>query len=383
MKSGNYILYSGSINNAGDYLINLRAKSILEKHKPEKLLHEISRFSTLTASDYDLINSSDLLLLSGGPALKPDSINKVFKNINFELIRVPITTFGVGLKSENFTYQHLSKLKMNSLTYSLFERINGNPFPGSVRDYLGLDFLANHNLSNFSMTGCPAYYGDLSENQKIFFKPDDKIKSVAFSVGIGFATSKSLYQQTIQIIDYLASSYPNLKIIFHHSLDATNLAVAYGHTMNSYHRAATRLVRWLEIRGITYVDVSNSAQALINEYSSVDLHVGYRVHAHIYMTSIFKRSLLIAEDSRGIGSYTAVSGMVLESIFDKNTSLIAKTLKKLCPNLDLFTINPLLLNQVKSTLKREHSSNYLMSRNSFMATTNNKKEMERFVSLLP
>ena len=49
---------------------------------------------------------------------------------------------------------------------------------------------------------------------------------------------------------------------------------------------------WLESNEIKYIDVSGSAENLISYYNNVDLHIGYRLHAHIFMNSISKFSIL-------------------------------------------------------------------------------------------
>jgi hypothetical protein len=46
-------------------------------------------------------------------------------------------------------------------------------------------------------------------------------------------------------------------------------------------------------------------------YENVDLHVGYRVHAHIYMNSISKPSILIAEDGRGAALRRVIGDVIL------------------------------------------------------------------------
>jgi hypothetical protein len=47
--------------------------------------------------------------------------------------------------------------------------------------------------------------------------------------------------------------------------------------------------------------------------NTVDLHVGYRVHSHIFSLSQRKTSVLIGEDSRGIGQVAAMGGVALSA----------------------------------------------------------------------
>jgi len=47
--------------------------------------------------------------------------------------------------------------------------------------------------------------------------------------------------------------------------------------------------------------------------STVDFHIGYRVHSHIFCISQRKGSILIAEDSRGVGQVAAMGGTALSA----------------------------------------------------------------------
>lgn len=68
-------------------------------------------------------------------------------------------------------------------------------------------------------------------------------------------------------------------MVFHHSLDKDKFTT---HGATSMHNQRNNeFAKWLEEQNINYVDISGSAENLINYYS-VDLHIGYRVHVHIY-----------------------------------------------------------------------------------------------------
>lgn len=52
------------------------------------------------------------------------------------------------------------------------------------------------------------------------------------------------------------------------------------------------------IKGIFIQDISYSSEGF-SIYDDCDIHIGFRVHAHIYNLSIMGYSILIEEDSRG------------------------------------------------------------------------------------
>ena len=60
-----------------------------------------------------------------------------------------------------------------------------------------------------------------------------------------------------------------------------------------------------EKSGVEILDISSGAEGF-SVYDDCDLHVGYRVHAHIYNISIRHRSILIEEDGRGAGVNAAL-----------------------------------------------------------------------------
>jgi hypothetical protein len=71
---------------------------------------------------------------------------------------------------------------------------------------------------------------------------------------------------------------------------------------------------WLREEGIAYEDISGSAENLMRRYESSELHVGYRVHAHIFMSSISKPSILLAEDGRGTALREVIGGLIFNGI---------------------------------------------------------------------
>jgi hypothetical protein len=82
-------------------------------------------------------------------------------------------------------------------------------------------------------------------------------------------------------------------VAFHHSLDEA-YARAYGRTSRLY-EAERRFTAWLDVRAVPYVDFSGSADNLMRHYESSDVHMGYHVHTPIFMTSVRRPSLLLAE----------------------------------------------------------------------------------------
>jgi hypothetical protein len=80
-------------------------------------------------------------------------------------------------------------------------------------------------------------------------------------------------------------------------------------------------------------DITGSADGF-DVYDRSDLHVGYRVHAHLYATSRATVSYLVAEDSRGIGMLRAMPGLGLAGFQpDRELSTIRRRAFALLPRL--------------------------------------------------
>jgi hypothetical protein len=323
-----YVLLTGAKNNAGDFLIRHRARALLEAIRPDRSLIEFNAWEAIDEERLAQINASEALLLTGGPALQPSMADGVYRlDPALDRIRVPIMTFGIGWKSVSGRWQDTRSYPLSAATLRLLERIEATPGSSSVRDYHTLNVLESRGFKSFTMTGCPALY-ELEHVGRPFTPPDD-VAHVTFSLGVGFATSRSLEQQLhdalLRTRDVVAPATQTAA--YHHGLDRTYLD-SPGANQELW-RAHQRLRDWLETQGIAYVDVSGSVEALLDHYAVADLHVGYRVHAHILMSSLSKPSLLVAEDGRGTALSDVLGGVIVTAHDGRPPSLARKALRRL------------------------------------------------------
>src|SRR5262249_34151277 len=140
------------------------------------------------------------------------------------------------------------------------------------------------------MTGCVVWY-DLDR----LFGPIDAPRDVRDLV-VTTPASLRLIPQCVRMFDALAQRFPSARrrCVFHRGIGHgphTKRASSYG---NRYlERGAIR-------SGWEVVDAAENVEA-IAFYGDADLHVGYRVHAHLAFLSARRPSLLIEEDGRGAG----------------------------------------------------------------------------------
>jgi hypothetical protein len=152
--------------------------------------------------------------------------------------------------------------------------------------------LRDHGLVNSTMTGCCVWY-DLPSIGSAIRTPSE-VKTLVYTP----AQVGEFGEQSIQVARVLAELFPRAKKIcsFHRGVGKADDHMSAAEAKNNA-RIDT------EVRGLGFesVDVSLGNTSM-DFYDSADLHVGYRVHAHIYFISKRLPSLLIHEDGRGVGT---------------------------------------------------------------------------------
>ena len=377
-----YVILTGSKNNAGDYLIKYRAKQLFSDLRPDRKIIDINGWEQLNAEKLAIINQSKALILMGGPALVESMVPKVYAlTENLEGIKVPIIMMGTGWKSQRGGWEDTYSYPLNKKTSSLLNRIEGSGFQSSVRDYHTLNAIRFNGFNNFLMTGCPAYYDKDFINTELQLK---EVNKVAFSLGVAFIESPSMEKLMKENILACKEKFSDkeFEVVFHHSLDREKFKSDYKFSPRHVMKH-NKFADWLEAQGIGYVDISGSAENLMHYYSAVDFHIGYRVHAHIFMNSIAKQSILISEDGRAKGVKSAIAGIVLDGYLCFKQSLFSKVLNKVFPFYDRFTANSNLTKELIDNFDYERKIDFIRFKNSRKQIDNNYIIMERFLMQLP
>ena len=74
-----YVILTGSKNNAGDYLIKYRAKQLFSDLRPDRKIIDINGWEQLNTEKLAIINQSKALILMGGPALVKNMVPKAYQ----------------------------------------------------------------------------------------------------------------------------------------------------------------------------------------------------------------------------------------------------------------------------------------------------------------
>lgn len=376
-----YVLLTGSKNNAGDYLIKFRAKKLLASLRPDRKVIDMDAWQPFDDKTLEIINAAQALVLMGGPALQKNMYPAIYPmRENLNDITVPILVMGIGWKSLDGAWNRSRNYPLLDSTVKLLDKVEVSGYRSSVRDYHTLNVLQSRGYKSFVMTGCPAL-NDLQHLRAPLLEKG-KINKVAFSLGVSFLESKEMLKQMKASIVGFRSMFQecDFEVIFHHSLDD---GFVNTHNATSRHLKGHRVfAAWLEENDVKYKDISGSAENLIDCYSAVDLHIGYRVHAHIFMTSIGKRSMLIAEDGRGKALKGVCDGLIIDGVDGVPSSIVHRILRKL----GLFSgykVSDTLPGEALAQLEYEIENEYPRMRKSQILLQDNYQTMNAFIAQLP
>lgn len=378
-----YVILTGSKNNAGDFLIKHRAKALFASLRPDREIIDLDAWKAFDSETLERVNSARALILMGGPALQAHMHPGIYPLVHdLDQITVPVTTMGIGWKSVRGEWRDTHHYPLQPGSLRLLEKVADSGLACSVRDFHSLNVLNQHGIHTGLMTGCPAYY-DLKHIGEVVPGEVGKGK-VAFSLGVSFIESRAMEAAMKSQVLALRDTFRDqvFEVVFHHGLNPDVFLNTHGATKlhNDRHN---EFARWLDQQGIAYVDISGSAENLMNYYSQVDLHIGYRVHAHIFMNSISRMSVMIAEDGRGKATEKVIGGMVLDAFDCFKTSLPSKVLNRLLPGYSRFVPNDGVVSDVNALVDYEILSQRHRGTLSRQAIDQNFSVMKRFLEQLP
>lgn len=299
-----FSILSGAYINAGDFLIVDRTIKLLKYIYPNCVIKEYIRKEKLD-NYLEEINQSDALIIAGGPAyiatMYPNCIPLV-ENLN--KIKTKIVTIGVGWYGVNTTDEFIYKYKFTSKTKELLNRITKDSNNLSCRDYYTSKSLHANGFNRTIMTGCPAWYNlDFVDKLELRKSIDKTFKKICISD----PATRENFDQAYEVALYLQKKYPNSEINFiFHRIDPNN---------NIYEELWKRIKK----AGINCYNITGSVDGF-KIYDDCDIHIGYRVHAHIYNLSNRNISILIEEDGRGAGVNETLGLESLKAYIPTNNS---------------------------------------------------------------
>lgn len=286
---------SGAYKNAGDFLIEKRSNDLLKSVCPDfevkiYLRNEIEKY-------YSEINSADAIVFTGGPIYKQDIASCLPYDACMSFVP-PMMILGGGWKGINGSTEQTYNHGFNRRSILFYEKVSKEGFGLGCRDLHTVRTLEKSGLQNIHMTGCPAWY-----NLPTIADSSLHSGKVIERIVISDPVNPEYFDQAYRLTTALRGKYPkaHISFLFHRDVD------------ENFKRSLST------ISNIQIKDISGSFEGF-HEYDDCDLHVGYRVHAHIYNLSLRNRSILIEEDGRGAGVNEALGLPQIRAYADKINS---------------------------------------------------------------
>ena len=271
----------GARRNGGDFLIYKRGRKLLEYFSNNKFNFIWKLRSEPIEGDFDGI------ILLGGPLLCR-KLDLQSRNI-IDYIKdkkIPIFCMGLGISgvyTNSYSYENYF-LDYGSICFWKYIYKTSKLF--SVRDIDSYYILKNYGI-DAELTGCPALF-DLQSSEKgnkILLK-NQEIKKIA-------VTLPNI------IIPTLKSISPLIKILFFLNLLSRKfkdkeIVVFFLHGYRGFNIILKILTN---IFGFSTRDVSDESIEQF-DFNNFDVHIGTRLHPHIYFLSLNKPSFLFSVDLR-------------------------------------------------------------------------------------
>jgi hypothetical protein len=285
----------GAYRNAGDHLIGARGRALLRKFVDSDVVTVDRR--SITTDAYELFNKARAVILCGGPAYQAEMYPKVYP-IERQKVGPKIVPFGLGWKSS--AAKAPEKFKFHPDAMGFIRDIHSTIEISSARDPLTVEVLNLNDVSNVAMTGCPVWY-DLDHLERAYTFAGEP-KRIALSM-------PALMQPGVfELTDWLTKRFPKAARIatFHHGI-VPNWTPRGRSTGLDF----LKFSAWAAAKGWRVSSLAGSLDKMEGLYGSVDLHIGYRVHAHLLCLSRRIPSILINEDARGVGQAKALGSTSL------------------------------------------------------------------------
>lgn len=348
-------IMSGAYVNSGDFLIEQRSKELIESITGSDV--DILKRNVSYDDKHDLLNDYEMIVFAGGPIFQPNVYPKRIPFVSdFQKVKVPVRILGGGWKGYNVTAKVLYKEYVFTEDMISFISAIAKQYPLGCRDWYTMRILQNSKVDNLIMTGCPAWY-DINTVNKLDLKKKYKDITIKDKVTIGISDPALACNKVYfyGLIESMLRRYPcaDIKLFFHRGISKGDLL-----KVNGLCRIYPQ---------ITYVDMSGSSECF-EQYNQCFLHIGFRVHAHIYNLSQGNVSVLINEDARGIGVNHALG---IESI-----NCLLKNSRFLKPKMN----SNILTIIVEDYIKYIEQSDYVQYRRACRQIKENFVVMEDFVA---
>ena len=276
------VLHGGAISNAGDFLIYERGKKLLENFFDDNF--DFTYILRSKAIDGDF----DGLIILGGPLITR-KLHLQSKNITEYIQKgnenIPIFCIGLGISGEKFdSYEDYFLDQESSLFWG---HVYKTTKLFSVRDKITYNMLKNYGIKT-ELTGCSALFNleTLEKNNSVV--KNENINKIAVTI------PNLSDSPTLSSIGYfLLTLYFLLALRLKFSKKEIEIGLFFQH---GYSTLSNKIIRKLaNMTNIKTYDISGKSLDT-TELHKYNLHIGTRLHSHIYFLSLGKPSFLLSVD---------------------------------------------------------------------------------------
>ena len=285
------VTITGAYKNAGDHLIGWRARELLRAHVDTEVVN-VDR-KAISDEHYDLFNRARAVLLTGGPAYQRNLYPGIYQ-LELERIRVPVIPYGLGWRDRLGAKPEDFKFEPDALNF--LEAIHSDKTRfSSARCPITIRLLQTNGISNVAMTGCPAWYDEAKLDLDVEWPK--QIRRIVFTA------PANKIGDTSALLRWLRLRFPraSINLVFQAGFKSTHSKRGAEYTRSNYTLAAMASLFAIRVH-----ETSGNDKKLRDLLSRADLHIGYRVHSHLFCVSQRIASILIAEDTRGEGQNQAL-----------------------------------------------------------------------------
>lgn len=331
-------LMGGAVVNAGDFLLEKRSYDLIRYFVPDSEITVLKRVNEDYSNKVDYLNSFNAIIFAGGPLYRPGLYRHQIPFVHQSLlnsVKAPIFFLGGGIKGSVYriSYGELDKAFLDKGVNCL-----------SCRDIYTYRFL-HHQGYKALMTGCPAWYDlDCINNVDISKFRADLFRKICVSE----PANDSNLPLLIGLLKHLREKYPSSEIVLVNHREVKQ-------------ELKTELDELLKRDSIGFVNIAGSVDGF-SIYDNCDLHVGFRVHAHIYNLSKRNQTILFSEDIRGAGvnQTLGLENMSAEDMFYGRRKMIGDYYLIRCPeeNKDTHNIAGEMFDDYLKTCSDQGFQNY-------------------------
>lgn len=357
-----HLVLSRPISNAGDFLFLDKAMDLL-KHLMPYDVFEFIHINKLNEYSTEYLNKFSTIIYAGGPLFD----NRFLSSNEFTLfnrldeIKPKIHFLACGWYGNNGLPEEIYNYKFNNDVIFNLKKLDENGTIFGCRDYITERVLKNNGIKNTLMTGCCSWYD--VDNLLITNFNSDVTNINHIVVSDQGLTKNSKYhdikfKQTINLLKLINSKFHPVKITY---VFQGGIVTKYSANYN------LRIKEYLVNNNINYIDISGTSKGF-SIYDTADLHIGYRVHSHIYCLSKRVPTILIEEDARGRGVNDAL-GLIHIQNYSVN-------------NVDVFVENKFLNQEIKDYIDRLNTNDFDDLRNAFEKINKHYYNIIKFKKLL-